>query len=590
LEWTFPHSPRLLLQTTLAYEATGFERRPAAGSEDGCRFGSLSGQCLDLAVGRTSGSLARPYADSGRSLRVAGKATFYAGRFWGGRHQLRGGYEIEDSRYRRKLDRRPDLLLAPEGGTSPTDFGRFGDGAAQSGSAHAASLSLYLEDLYRPGERVSITLGLRLDRRVIDSTGRTPFDPAVEAERFDDLDDGLVGADRELLAAETFTGYEEIEALVQSIGTMLGSELDCVGACGGVAPRTRREESLRLGFTNLSPMLALSWDPWGTGKDRIALSARRYHGEIPAELPLVEQEAATADLLVAAEPDALRAASFTVAPNALMVDRALRTPYQDEWTLGYEHELAPETSVQVSYVNRRFRRQLRYVQLNHRDAADGSTVLRNPYWGDVVQVRSVGRAEYEALVVELTRRQYRSWELHGSYTLSSSRGDGDGFDPLFADEGGQLPNLWGRQSDDRRHSFKLASTWISPWGIGFSGTLRWESGLPWSDLVQQVTAAEIPPELNGIAVATPRRTLLFVGGRNARRNGTRLCMDVRITKELSVARGVSLGIALEVFNLAADRSTIVYNPLRDVGRAIDGAEDARRWFGRRYQIGLQVGF
>ena len=40
--------------------------------------------------------------------------------------------------------------------------------------------------------------------------------------------------------------------------------------------KERKRENLNIVNTNVSPALAVSWDPWGTGKTKFAASGRRY--------------------------------------------------------------------------------------------------------------------------------------------------------------------------------------------------------------------------------------------------------------------------------------------------------------------------
>ena len=51
--------------------------------------------------------------------------------------------------------------------------------------------------------------------------------------------------------------------------------------------------------------------------------------------------------------------------NVTTVDRNLETPYQDEFTLSFERELAAETSIALTYINRRFKDQFQDIDLNH---------------------------------------------------------------------------------------------------------------------------------------------------------------------------------------------------------------------------------
>src|SRR5262249_22597783 len=127
-----------------------------------------------------------------------------------------------------------------------------------------------------------------------------------------------------------------------------------------------------------------------------------------------------------------------------IVDRNLRTPYQDEWRLGFEREIAPETAVAITYIHRSFRDQLQDIDLNHlphdygrcitrapwvdtskgpdgklddcyggRDGASGGPdgipdlYVQNPGWGDVLLVGNFNTAEYKATELRIERRFFR---------------------------------------------------------------------------------------------------------------------------------------------------------------------------------------
>ena len=60
--------------------------------------------------------------------------------------------------------------------------------------------------------------------------------------------------------------------------------------------------------------------------------------------------------------------------------------------------------------------------------------MQNPFWGDIYLIGNYNQADYEAFVAELTRRQYRSWELQASYTWSKAKGDGEDFFQEIGDD------------------------------------------------------------------------------------------------------------------------------------------------------------
>ena len=70
-----------------------------------------------------------------------------------------------------------------------------------------------------------------------------------------------------------------------------------------------------------------------------------------------------------------------------------------------------------------------------------------------------------AIVLELVRRQYRSWEMNASYTWSEATGDGEDFFQELGDDPTLRENQFGFQSYDQRHVVKLNAMSITPWVV-----------------------------------------------------------------------------------------------------------------------------
>ncbi|MEN8198316.1 MAG: hypothetical protein ABFS30_17735, partial [Pseudomonadota bacterium] len=70
------------------------------------------------------------------------------------------------------------------------------------------------------------------------------------------------------------------------------------------------------------------------------------------------------------------------------------------------------------------------------DIPDGVPDLytMNPLWGEVYYLSNLNSSDYKGIVLEFTRRQYRGWEMNGSYTWSESKGDGEDWRQEFGDD------------------------------------------------------------------------------------------------------------------------------------------------------------
>jgi len=522
--WTAPYSPRILVETTIGYQELELNLRPSViGSPNHCVESSepllATAWCFDTLAGPITGSATRLRDDSLEQFSLANRIHLFGGRFWGMTHQFKLGAGVENGRYRRHLVRNPSLFrLYSKNLGDATLLGRFALSPSTAGS-NGTFWSLYFEDQMKPVSNVVVTLGGRVDGGQIDFIGRSaPEDTAP----------------------------------------------------------SRSPENVTIANVDFSPFLGVSWDPWKTGKTKLAFSVRRYYAPISLATPLVEMDPDTVDIEMGALGEALRPVE-TLPVNTQVVDRDLRTPNQDELTVSFERELAAETSLRLSYIRRSLHDQLQQIDISP-GPGDGDSP-----WGDVFLLGNFDSAEYRAWVIELVRRQYRNWQMWASYTFSDAEGDGEEFDPVGGDEQTLLVDRPGYQSNDRRHVAKLFASTIVPLLGGFrlGGAFTWESGLPYSILKYEILDAPTP--------SRPR--LVYVtGARNDRRNPSYWNVDFKIAKEFNANHGLNLEVSLEIFNLFNDDTEAVYNGGLGYGRRINGFREAARRFGRQFRVGLVIAF
>ena len=192
-------------------------------------------------------------------------------------------------------------------------------------------------------------------------------------------------------------------------------------------------------------------------------------------------------------------------------------------------------------------------------------------------------ADYSAGLVELTRRYARGWGMQGSYTWSRALGDAESFDQLLGDEPALLDEERSYLSYDQRHVVKVVASVDTrrQWRLG--GTVRWESGLPYSEIVAVESFYGDTPEQQ-ISYSLPQLRYRYVNGkRNAHRNPGYWTLDARLAREFALAGKGVLGLTFEGFNLLND------DTLRIV-EVRDGTVHGVRRFGRRWQIGVRASF
>jgi hypothetical protein len=229
----------------------------------------------------------------------------------------------------------------------------------------------------------------------------------------------------------------------------------------------------------------------------------------------------------------------------------------------------------------------------HRADGRPDLYIQNPLWADVYRVGNINSIDYDAFQVRLVRRQYRSWEGHLSYTWSEAIGDGEDYDQALGDDPSLDDVVFGYQSYDIRHSVKMDATTITPWGIRLGTFVTWQSGLPYSLIYQQTYLDAVPPSLleSGPFSSAGSRVRQWypTGERNDQRNSSVWNVNLKVSKELALSRGMNMQVSAEIFNLLDDGTYVVWNPDSEQGVQVNGIDvSSYRNFGRRWQLGMKL--
>jgi hypothetical protein len=401
MEWTAPYSPKLLVDTVVSYQDFDYHIGPSeAGINNSCVVSNSAifeqAQCINLENGQTSGSFPLNWDDQTQRLTLRTQAQIFGGRFWGSSHQFKVGFVVENERYYLDQERRPEISFQVVN-IDPNEGGAGGDieprGAVSmrvsippfsSSKATATNWAIYADDQIKPLSNLTVTVGFRVDNEQINSNGYQPMDIDGETSAFVN---GLASNPPNIneFLDRAFTAYEGVQDFVDELATLLGDQgvQNPYGKIGGGTAESlawekrRRRENVDITNTNLSPYLAVAWDPFKTGKTKFSASAGRHYDKIFLAIPLVELEPATTDLNFQATFNGVQGnweigslcegggACLNPAANITTVDRDLSTPYQDEFSFAVERELAAETSISFRYLQRNFEDQLQDKDLNH---------------------------------------------------------------------------------------------------------------------------------------------------------------------------------------------------------------------------------
>jgi hypothetical protein len=437
LGWTAPFSAKILVDSFVSYQDKHTNILPSTtGVPNNCvqAIGSLSAisnaMCTNLETGQTSGSSYLTWRDKSQRFTLRSTANIFGGHFLGMDHQFKVGVSVENERYYRSETRLPDVYFyiyrpmnnnqSASGDINPIAVvqGRFGVPVNSTSRSTDTASAVFLEDMIKPRQNLSITIGLRIDRQALNSDGYQPFDPAAEEERYYNLREAIAksyAADQVRLnpaqdyafylqsayglsetnntvpnpAAnflparyEAFTALADVTSFERALSDQLGG-MD-VGSITGTAItnsknwyQKRRAGGIDITNTDFGAHLAASWDPWSNGKTKLAFSARRLYGTTPLIVPLSEIEPSVVSLRFQAKQtgggvwQARLANGLNPSASIQVVDRNLRTPYNDELTFSFEREIFAETTAKLTYIYRRFVDQFQDTDLNHYPADYG---------------------------------------------------------------------------------------------------------------------------------------------------------------------------------------------------------------------------
>ena len=551
---------------------------------------------------------------------------------------------------------------------------------------------LYVQDSFKPLPNLSLGLGFRFDREQTDSFGYSYFDPVAQSAPFNrvnalagaefGLDDFLLGDNNGLqslgiLGDPLISGNRQAAAHITDpmllgalsrltrhhssisfgssqtdlfIGDLFsGGELDTTKLqSAGIRPQ--RAERFRLTNDNLSPRLSVSWDPAADGRTKLFATWGRYFDKLFLSTIVGEKGPDQLNRYYLFDEDGVRpkigalGVAVTATPNhyigtlisrsppsTTQIDRQLRTPFSDEFTIGFERELAPDVAFSVLYVNRRYRDQLQDVDVNHslRFGPDGKPLdiighlvfagggnelhpnrlpdgrpdlyNHNVFFNQILRIGNLNEGTYRGLELRLTKRQARRWELHGSYAYSRALGDAEDFQSRLGNDPSTIESEFGYLDYDQRHVVKLNAVTFLPknWQFGFVG--NWASGLPFSIVSRFFAMDNIDMQQfrtrYGFTTIDPESGPLFHSlRRNSERNDPTLNIDFSVRKHLALGK-TTAAISLDILNVlnSDDLRIFSFEPNRgnfDAGASVLLASplqlDAERRFGRRFQVGFQL--
>jgi len=272
---------------------------------------------------------------------------------------------------------------------------------------------------------------------------------------------------------------------------------------------------------------------------------------------------------------------YDIPHDPYVMDPDIKHPYMTQWTVGIERELFKDTSLGVTYIDRKwnnlvghydtlgvyeprtvyspeldreftvYERTLdtldtySYIITNLKKSPDLPYILETPY------------RKYQGIEVLFNKRFSNRWQLLMSYVYGKATGT---VDNGFGEDVGAAwtadksdPNIWinakGNLTNDPTHMIKVQGTYVLPLDISLTGYFWAITGNSWTTRVLT-------------DVFNQGQITFFTEARGSNHYPIQKILNLRLEKIFTLAKKYRLGVMFDVFNVFND------DAIRDWGTRI----------------------
>ncbi|OYX54885.1 MAG: TonB-dependent receptor [Brevundimonas subvibrioides] len=375
----------------------------------------------------------------------------------------------------------------------------------------------------------------------------------------------------------------------------------------------------------LAPRLSVVYDLFGDGRSKVFGFAGRYYDPIRNDMtnfagnlsgPVTDEQ-----INIGGNWVTFRTRGGAVVPDSVF-GPSTKTPYTDEFLIGYSTTFGQDIGLTVSATRRQTRDIFEDYDLaifsdpNAR-AIDGDPVdptasgvafpgspfyLPYSYFGFtsvpnanyILGTLAGGERNYTGFEVTLTKFKTDNWNGQVSYTYNDAEGntnsDGNADfqgDVIFLDP--RAPNTYGPQPGNIEHLFKAYGSYDFDFGLQMSGVFNWNSGALYTP-AQSVSGRYFAPQASTTSVfGGVQEYYLLPGGIGSETGPSYATFDMRLkyVKDLPIGEAEFF---LDVFNVLDQQSATGEMKLIS-GDGVYRFQEANAWVApRRAYLGVRYSF
>ncbi|MBC3767784.1 TonB-dependent receptor [Neptunicella marina] len=293
-----------------------------------------------------------------------------------------------------------------------------------------------------------------------------------------------------------------------------------------------------------------------------------------------------------------------VSTQDAFISPTTKTPYTDEYLIGYSKNLSENTNIQVTYTKRETRDIMEDYDLGvyaEGGQLDGTSLMlpfsyfgytENPGSNYVIGTLKGGKRDYQGVEVTFSKLRSDNWSLRASYTYNDAKGNtnSDGNADLQGDFyylDPRAPNMYGKQPGNIEHSARVFGTYYFDNGLEIGAIYNWNSGTLYNRAANVYSRYLPLRETESYDFGGYDGYWIAPGNLASEKTPAYGTLDMRVKYNYDFTDDIKAEFFLDIFNVLDDQATIEEEQFVagsgsfEFGEAKDWVEPRRLYLGAK---------